>query len=176
MPMLHIGDTGEMPKIVEAPEALEPRRRRWSRFRAVSFGVCLAITALFALALFGDQGNPIAPMSDGLLLAFGVTFALSLNVSLLAWAYDVVAPKIYQQFASLRDGHGEILVELAELRTQLAELSESITVYGGDKRQDGYEAALRDTGYRMPAHNVRRGDRPFLLLNNDRQGQHRQSM
>jgi hypothetical protein len=176
MPVLHIGDTGDMTKTVDATETLEPRRRRWSRFRAVSFGVCLAITALFALTLFGNQGHSIASMSDGLLLALGVTCALSINVALLAWAYDVVAPKVFGQFAAIREGQREVLAELDDVRKQLAELAESITVYGGDKRQDGYEAALRDTGYRMPAHNTRRGDRPFLLLNNDRQGQHRQSM
>lgn len=176
MPMLHIGDTGDPFKSVDLPEPIEPRRRRWSRFRAVSFGVCLTTTALFALALFGDQGRPLAPMSGAVLDALGVACALSLNVALLAWAYDVIAPRVYQRFTMLREGQQEIVAELEEVRAQLTELAESITVYGGDKRQDGYEAALRDTGYRMPAHNVRRGDRPFLLLNNDRQGQHRQSM
>ena len=174
MPLLHIGDTGQLPKSDHEPGTIEPGLRRWSRFRAVSFGVCLAITALFAFALFGDQGRPIA--TNGLLDALAVTCALSLNVALLAWAYDVIAPEIHQRFAMLREGQREVVAELDELRAQLAEIGESITVYGGDKRQDGYEAALRDTGYRMPAHNVRRGERPFLLLNNDRQGQHRQSM
>jgi hypothetical protein len=176
MPLLHIGDTGELSRPADQPEGLEPRRRRWSRFRAVSFGVCLAITALFALALMGDLSRPIAPMSDGLVVVLAIACALSCNVALLAWAYDVIAPKVYERFAILREGQREVAAELDDLRVQLAELAESITVYGGDKRQDGYEAALRDTGYRMPTHNARRADRPFLLLNNDRQGQHRQSM
>ncbi len=176
MPVLHIGDTGDPPVVVDQAESLEPRRRRWSRFRAVSFGVCLATVALFALALFGDEGHPIAAVSEGVRDGLIVACGLALNVALLAWAYDVIAPKVYQRIAALREGQRQIIAELEDLRSHITNLAESITVYGGDKRQDGYEAALRDTGFRMAAHNSRRAERPFLLLNNDRQGQRRQSM
>ena len=176
MPMRHIGDTAERPRLVGDLAALEPHRRRWSRFRAVSFGVCLVATSLFVLALFGGHQGPIEPVSNAVLEALGVACALSLSVTLAAWGYEVVAPKAWQRLAALHESQRELHTQLDELREQISDLSEAINVYGGDKRQDGYEAALRDTGYRMPAHNMRKGERPILVLHNERQAQRRQTM
>jgi hypothetical protein len=136
MSMRRIGGAGARPWLEGETVGLAPHRRRWSRFRAVSFGVCLVVTTMFLLALFGGRGGPIGSVSNAVFDALGVACALSLSVTLTAWGYEVVAPRAWQRLAVLHDSQRELHAQIDELRVQISGLSEAINVYGGDKRHD----------------------------------------
>jgi len=175
---MHIGDTGEFPVV---PARAIPRipRRPWSMNRAISLAVVAVATMIYILTLIGPESDHILQLPDDLDQMFRAVCFLAIQLSLLAWVYDVLSPGIKARFAALRESGRDIShqiddrliyverrtaerfvrteelvdVQFASITTGLVRLEEMFTNlgevvadYGSRKRQEGYEAAMRDHG------------------------------
>lgn len=148
----HFGDTGEFFVGIAIKKCADEERRKWSPFRAWTSGLALLAVVMFTCTMIGRPGHRIVELTDGGTAALRASCTVLVVLAVLATCYELVAPKFWRHFAAMRVGMRalEQMIETANARMatldeRMSELTEALETYGADKRQDGYESALRDS-------------------------------
>lgn len=148
----HFGDTGEFFTGLAIKKHSDQERRKWSPFRAWTSGLALLSIVMFACTMLGAPAHRIVELSDGGTAALRAFCTAIVLLAVLTTCYELVAPKVWRHFAAMRVGMRALEQMVADANDRMAgfdermaELTEALETYGADKRQSGYESAMRDS-------------------------------
>lgn len=164
----HVGDTEQF---IALSRTMPPRRPRWSGPRRIALASVLAAVACYTLAVVGQKGKRVVELPESGIDLLRVLLLVAILVFVGACAYDVVGSRIWRALAAIRIGNRALAARLGQAEAALAAAAErekrmeatlsrvdergsdiesllvsltgAIPTYGADRREEGYEAALR---------------------------------